>query len=558
MDFKLWGFSIALLAMCLNCAGEKDEAPEVALDDLVVAQVGDKTITAKQLRKFSNTLPKRHQAKETGLERHKDHLQTMIDMELLKMEAQNENIAQSPRFLRKISKAQKIKLSTTYQKRNIKVVIKESEIREYVEKEGLSRALRFRDIQVASKTKAEALLKEIKGGGNFAQVAEKWSLNRDTATKGGDIGQYLIKDQMIPSLQNPLFSLALGEISEPIKIDSLYSIFKVIDEKTIDLNPQQRMKIEQDFGKIKFGLEKAALVKKLKIKCNLEINRKGLEVFIEKVRQGASFTTEDERNIILYQYDKGRISAGNLVDVAMGLKGEVLAGLTDGEQVASFADRYVIPDIMLTEAAVAAGMDKQKEIVTWLKNQRGQLVLAELRNKVLEGKIDLSVEAVRQHYDSQPKKYLHPEQLDIQEILVETEAEARHLVEKIQEDVPMGDLARRHSIRPVQDQFGEDGIFHFHEYEIPHFGGLVEAAFAAPLGDLQGPIKVKDGYSIFKVLSRERKKETFVEAEWRVRRDLKNIRSLEVFNQYLGKLRNKYESHVTIREDDLKTAFEII
>ena len=98
----------------------------------------------------------------------------------------------------------------------------------------------------------------------------------------------------------------------------------------------------------------------------------------------------------------------------------------------------------------------------------------------------------------------------------------------------MGDLARRHSIRPVQDQYGKDGIFHFHEYEIPHFGGLVEAAFAAPLGDLQGPIKVKDGYSIFKVLSRERKRETFVEAEWRGRRDLKNIKSLEIFNQYLG------------------------
>ena len=291
------------------------------------------------------------------------------------------------------------KLVGVFQQRNIKVKIKENELREYVEKEGLSRALRLGDILVDSKDKAEAVFAKIKGGESFAQVAEKWSMNKDTATMGGDMGQYLIKDQMIPILQDTLFSLAVGEVSAPIKIGNRYSIFKVIAEKTINLNPQQRTKIEQDFGIIKLGLEKAALVEQLKNKYRLEVDRGGLKVFVESLRQGALFATEDEHNIVIYRYDKGQITAGDLVDVASDLKGDVLASLTDGEQVLSFADKYAIPAIMIMEAALDAGIDKEEEIATWLKDQRRQLLLAELRSKALEGKIDPSTEALQQHYD---------------------------------------------------------------------------------------------------------------------------------------------------------------
>ena len=556
MDAKVWGFSIALLALCMSCAEETD-APEVTQDDLVVAQVGDKAITVKQLREFSDNLPKRHQSTKTGLERARNHLQTMIDMELLLIEAQNERIAQSPDFLRKMEKIKKRKLVGVFQQRNIKVAIKENELQEYVEKEGLSRALRLGDILVDSKDKAEAVFAEIKGGKSFAQVAEEWSMNKDTSTRGGDIGQYLIKDQMIPILQDTLFSLAVGEVSAPIKIGNRYSIFKVIAEKTINLNSQQRTKIEQDFGIIKLGLEKAALVEQLKNKYRLEVDREGLKVFVESLHQGALFAAEDERNIVIYRYDKGRITAGDLVDVASDLKGDVLASLTNGEQVLSFAEKYAIPTIMIVEAALDAGIDKEEEIATWIKDQRRQLLLAELRSKALEGKIDLSTEALQQHYDSHPKKYLHPEQLDIQEILVATEAEAQRLIEKIQEGIPMGELARKYTLRPVQDQGDEEGRFHFHEHESPHFGGLVKAAFEADIGELKGPVEVNDGYSIFKVLSRERKRETFAEAQWRVRRDVKRIKSREIFNRYVEGLRNEYESHVSVRGDNLKAAFEM-
>ena len=62
----------------------------------------------------------------------------------------------------------------------------------------------------------------------------------------------------------------------------------------------------------------------------------------------------------------------------------------------------------------------------------------------------------------------------------------------------------------------------------------MEAAIEAEIGELTGPVEVQEGYSIFKVLSRERKRETFAEAEMRVRSQLRRHRYRNAFNELHG------------------------
>lgn len=96
-----------------------------------------------------------------------------------------------------------------------------------------------------------------------------------------------------------------------------------------------------------------------------------------------------------------------------------------------------------------------------------------------------------------------------------------------------------------------------HRYESPQFGDFVEAAVEAKIGELTGPVEVQEGYSIFKVLSRERKRETFAEAELRVRSQLRRERHRNAFNEYIEELRRRYESEVSIHEDRLEAAFTV-
>ena len=536
-----WLLPFALFTMLMGCT--------VEMGDRVVAQIGDEEITVDQLRKFIAGLPQND--KEA-----KKHLNTMINIQLLIMEAKAAELDKSPEFHARLEKVQQEKLISIFQDRELEVEeeVEEGEVREYAERMGLTRAVRLADIMVPSRENALAVLRELNNGMPFGQVAQKWSINKKTSAQGGDLGRYTTREHMVMPLQDKLFSLALGEVSEPIKIGGNYSIFTVIADSTIELSSQRRLAIQMGLKKEKKQRALSTLVAELKEKYHLELDRKGLALIVEKVRSGASFASETERNIVLYRYDGGEITAQDLADAGHVLKGNALAQLSDSSQVIAFAERHVVPNAMLVEAALRAGIDEEAETVEWLENQANQLLISALRARLLRAKVTIAENELRQFYKAHAERYMHPEQIEVQEVLVETEAEALRLMEQIQKGARLGDLAKKYSIRSLEDR-DEEGRFHFHLFEKAFLGGFVEVAEKAEIGALTGPAKVDEGYSIFKVLSRERKRETFQEAEWRVRSQLRREKNRKAFNQFIEEVRNKYASKVVIREDNLKAAF---
>ena len=543
-----WLLPLALFITLISCT--------VEMGDRVVAQIDDAKITVDQLRKFIDGLPEETKAETTRVEEAKNHLNTMINIELLIMEARAANLDESPEFLARLAQVRREKLVSTFQDRALEVEedVEEGEVREYAERMGLTRAVRLADIMVPSRENALAALRELKNGVPFGQVAQKWSINKKTAAQGGDLGRYTTREHMVTPLQDKLFSLALGEVSEPIKIGGSYSIFTVIADSSIELSPDRKLAIQMGLKKEKKQRALSTLVAELKEKHHLELDREGLALIVEKVRGGASFATEAERNIVLYKYDGGEITAQDLAEAGHVLKGNALAQLSDSSQVTAFAERHVVPKAMLVEAALRAGIDEEAEMVKWSGNQAKQLLISALRARLLRTKVTIAENELRQFYEAHAERYLHPEQIEVQEVLVETEAKALRLMEQIQKGARLGDLAKEYSIRSLEDR-DEEGRFHFHLFEQAFLGGFVEVAEKAKIGVLTGPVKIDEGYSIFKVLSRERKRETFQEAEWRVRSQLRREKNRKAFNQFIEEVRNKYAAKVVIREDNLKAAF---
>ena len=539
---------LVLFAVLMGCT--------VEIGERVVAQIGDAEITVDQLRKFIDDLPEYAKTESTRVEEAKNHLNTMINIELLTMEAKATDLDESPEFRARLEGVRRKKLVSIFQDRALEVEeeVEESKVRKYAEQMGLTRAIRLADIMVPSRENALAVLRELKNGVPFGQVAKKWSINKETSAQGGDLGRYTTRENMVTPLQDKLFSLALGEISEPIKIGGRYSIFTVIADSTIELSPQRRLAIEMGLKKEEKQRAQSILVAELKEKYHLELDREGLALIVEKVRGGTSFALETERSIVLYRYDGGEITAQDLAEAGHALKGNALAQLSDSSQVIAFAEHHVVPNAMLVEAALRAGIDEEAETIEWLEDQAKQFLLRALRARVLRAKVTIAENELRQFYEAHAERYLQPEQIEVQEVLVQTEAEALRLMEQIQKGAPLGDLAKKYSIRSLEGR-DEEGRFHFHLFEKNFFGGFVELAEKAEIGVLTGPAKVNEGYSIFKVLSRERKRETFAEAEWRVRSQLKREKNRKAFNQFTEEVRNKYAAKVVIREDNLNAAF---
>jgi peptidyl-prolyl cis-trans isomerase D len=80
------------------------------------------------------------------------------------------------------------------------------------------------------KLKAEDLLKQIKAGGNFAELAKKNSEDPGSAVKGGELG-WVVKGQTVPAFEQAAFSLKPGETSGVVETEYGYHILQVEEKQ---------------------------------------------------------------------------------------------------------------------------------------------------------------------------------------------------------------------------------------------------------------------------------------------------------------------------------------
>ena len=95
----------------------------------------------------------------------------------------------------------------------------------------------------AAKTKADDLLKQIKAGGNFAELASKNSDDPGSKTQGGELG-WLDRGKTVPEFDRTAFSLAPGQTSGVIKTQFGYHILQVEEKKTAHVRPLDEVKAE--------------------------------------------------------------------------------------------------------------------------------------------------------------------------------------------------------------------------------------------------------------------------------------------------------------------------
>jgi peptidyl-prolyl cis-trans isomerase D len=81
----------------------------------------------------------------------------------------------------------------------------------------------------SARERADRIVKEARGGKDFAELAKRES-DDPSAAAGGDAG-WLAQGQMMPAIEKVIFSLPKGGISDPIETPSGLQIFKVEDIK---------------------------------------------------------------------------------------------------------------------------------------------------------------------------------------------------------------------------------------------------------------------------------------------------------------------------------------
>lgn len=105
-----------------------------------------------------------------------------------------------------------------------------------------------------AKAKAEDLLKQLKAGGDFADLAKKNSQDPGSAIKGGDLG-WLVRGQTVKPFEDMAFSLKPKQISDPVKTQFGYHIIQVLDHQQAHLESfeEARAQLADEWRKQRAG-----------------------------------------------------------------------------------------------------------------------------------------------------------------------------------------------------------------------------------------------------------------------------------------------------------------
>ncbi|HUQ93732.1 MAG TPA: peptidylprolyl isomerase [Bryobacteraceae bacterium] len=98
-----------------------------------------------------------------------------------------------------------------------------------------------KDQDAVLKKKAEDLLKQVKGGADFAEVAKKNSDDTISAAKGGDL-DWVTRGQTVKAFEDTAFGLKPKEISGVVKSEFGYHIIQTTEKEEARLKPFEEVK----------------------------------------------------------------------------------------------------------------------------------------------------------------------------------------------------------------------------------------------------------------------------------------------------------------------------
>ena len=552
---------LALGAVLSGC-GEDAHGP-------VLAEVGETRIHTAQLRRFEERLVESLRSKEAGIEGRRQHLQALIDKEILIQEAAARGWDRDPDLRRKLEREWTERLVNEFFAREVdaKIALEEQEIHDHYVKTGRNRAVKAAKIVVESREEAEEIVRLLEGGADFGELARQRSIHRPTAEQGGRYAGYATKDQMpLPVMQEKVFPLKKGQITEPIPLPGgTYGVFQVVVEVPVPLE-RVRSLVEAELHREKAGLRSMELGRELLEVLDLRPREDGIEFLAARLESEGYTFSEVERGTVLYEFDGGTVTVGEFVDAARENYWEFSGDVQ--EQVRRFAESVLVPRALAMQAAHKAGIDREREMVAWRQAREEERLLAVIRKKAT-GDVQVDDAEARRFYAQNPRYFIPKEALTLDEILVATREDAVALRDRIERGEDLRVLAQQHTLRRMA--IPDSGRFHLHWYQREAHQALFEAAQGAAPGDLLGPIEVEVParqvatlggaasadryYSVFRVVESilGGSPQPFAEVATRAWAIVLRQKRDAAFFQFLGELRRQYEPQVKIHEENLRT-----
>ncbi|MFI5345068.1 MAG: peptidylprolyl isomerase [Elusimicrobiota bacterium] len=222
------------------CRGEKDP---------VLARVGKLKISQSEFQRKLADVSQGYQDYVLTPSGRRQFLDVLIREKLVLAAAQHSDVPRSADFRARLEQLRRDEeervrdgseaLLTTMWiedlRRRGELKVSETEVRDYIAKN--PNEIEIRHVLLGSAEKAEAAAKKLRGGANFAKVAQEESLDASTAAQGGKFPP-MMYGEVIPEIEEVVFRMRVGEIGGPLKSKFGYHVVRKDGEKRLSADSQ--------------------------------------------------------------------------------------------------------------------------------------------------------------------------------------------------------------------------------------------------------------------------------------------------------------------------------
>jgi peptidyl-prolyl cis-trans isomerase C len=198
-----------------------------------------------------------------------------------------------------------------------------------------------------------------------------------------------------------------------------------------------------------------------------------------------------------------------------------------------FLESLITRDLLMQEA-LRRGMDRREDVRERLNMARRSILLEALLRDVTEKAPGLSDESLKKFYGTNQGSFQMGERVKVSHVLFKSRAKAEEMVRKSKNGMPFEEIVKTASKEggiAADLGFIEQGKFD------KAFEG---AAFAAPTGQVTGPVKTSYGYHL--ILVREKRPagvQPFEEVKEQIAADLREQAQREAFETLLAQMKKQ-------------------
>ena len=405
-----------------------------------------------------------------------------------------------------------------------------------------------------AKTEDEAwrLKERVERGATFDSLAREVFQDPGLANNGGDLG-YFGWGEMEPALEEAAFSLPVGGISDPLKMKIGFGIVRVDDRIEAPLASEQdyaaaKEKLTQSVRRRKVLSLLTGATRQIGEELSPRFNEPVVTALFGRLRADSGVSPPVRLPEVSAPADTlaarpfmtftgGSWNAGEFLRKLAGTTERERKKVTTIEDLKTVATGLATREVLL-ERAGAAGLAADSDVVRQVRRVGDEYFLRRWASSVQDtvGSRGWDEAELMHYFKEHADQYAIPPEVNVGEILVRTEAEARSVFRALKKGANFAGLARTKSIRLWAAKRGGELGFGTKS----SFGILGDKFFNAGEGDVVGPERVDPYYGVFKILAkRTGRPMTFSEARDAVIRGLLFLKKQEAFQQAVARLRTR-------------------